>query len=66
MALNARIKSRASEAVRPFTAADIIDADDWLMEQPWPEILMSATRSAAPPSAPLPSSKLSSATTMST
>ena len=48
MALNARIRPRASAAVRPLTAADIIDADDWLIEQPWPEMRMSATR--APPS----------------
>ena len=45
--LNAR--ERASTSVRdlPFTAIDIIDAADWLMEQPWPSIRMSEM---APPS----------------
>ncbi len=43
MALKARMRSRASATVRPLTAAVIIDADDWLIEQPWPSILMSAT-----------------------
>ena len=36
IALNARVRSRTSSTVLPFTAADIIDADDWLIEQPWP------------------------------
>ena len=34
IALNALIRSRASATDRPFTAADIIDAADWLIEQP--------------------------------
>ena len=32
-----------SSTVLPLTAADIIDADDWLIEQPWPSMRMSAT-----------------------
>jgi hypothetical protein len=32
---------RASSTVRPSTAVVIIDADDWLMEQPWPPIRIS-------------------------
>jgi len=34
IALNERMSLRACSTGRPFTAADIIDADDWLMEQP--------------------------------
>ena len=33
-ALNARMRRRASATDLPFTAADIIDVDAWLMEQP--------------------------------
>jgi hypothetical protein len=40
-ALNARVSARTSSTVLPFTAADIIEADDWLIEQPCPPILMS-------------------------
>ncbi len=42
-ALNARISLRASATVLPFTAADIIDVDAWLIEQPWPAIFRSVT-----------------------
>ncbi len=39
MALKARmVSSCASSTVLPLTAADIIDAEDWLIEQPWPLI----------------------------
>ena len=38
------MSSRTSSTVLPLTAADIIEADDWLIEQPWPPILMSSTR----------------------
>ena len=41
IALNARVTARASPTLLPFTAADIIDADDWLIEQPWPVMRMS-------------------------
>src|SRR5205823_5606831 len=34
IALNARISDRASSTLLPLTEADIIDADDWLIEQP--------------------------------
>lgn len=34
IALNALTSSRASDTDLPFTAADIIEADDWLIEQP--------------------------------
>ena len=33
--------ARASSTLLPFTAADIIEADDWLIEQPWPVMRMS-------------------------
>ena len=33
--------SRASATDLPLTAALIIEADDWLIEQPWPEIFSS-------------------------
>src|SRR5581483_10332096 len=45
IALKARVRARASSTVLPFTAADIIDADDWLIEQPCPLMRTSATRS---------------------
>ena len=41
MALKAVVRSRTSSTVLPFTAADIIDAEDWLIEQPWPAMRMS-------------------------
>ena len=34
--LNLRIVARVSARLLPLTAVDIIDADDWLIEQPWP------------------------------
>ena len=34
IALNAVVRSAISASVLPFTAADIIDADAWLIEQP--------------------------------
>ena len=34
---------RTSSRPLPFTAADMSDADDWLMEQPEPPILRSAS-----------------------
>jgi len=34
MPLKARMSARASSTLLPFTAADIIEADDWLIEQP--------------------------------
>ncbi len=34
MALNDRDSSLTSATVRPFTAADIIDAEDWEIEHP--------------------------------
>ena len=34
MALKARVRSWTSSTVLPLTAADIIEADDWLIEQP--------------------------------
>ena len=43
MALKALIRARTSSADLPFTAEDIIEAEDWLIEQPWPEIRMSFT-----------------------
>ena len=43
MALKARIRALTSSAGLPFTAFDIIEAEDWLIEHPWPEILMSST-----------------------
>ena len=36
--LRARIVALACAGVFPLTAADIIEADDWLIEQPWPEM----------------------------
>ena len=36
MPLKARTSARASSIVLPLTAADIIDAEHWLIEQPWP------------------------------
>ena len=41
--LNVPISSRASSTDLPLTAADMSEADDWLIEQPVPAILMSAT-----------------------
>ena len=41
MPLKVRIRSRTSATGLPFTAADMSEADDWLMEQPVPAILMS-------------------------
>src|SRR5664280_510757 len=41
--LKVAISSRASSTVLTLTAAHISDADDWLIEQPVPPILMSAT-----------------------
>jgi len=35
---------RTSSSDLPLTAADMSDADDWLIEQPVPAILMSLTR----------------------
>jgi hypothetical protein len=43
MALKAFDRSRTSSIERPFTAADIIDAADWLIEQPCPLMRMSRT-----------------------
>ena len=43
MPLKVRIRSRTSATGLPFTAADMSEADDWLIEQPVPAILMSAT-----------------------
>ncbi len=43
MALNALVRSRTSSTDLPLTAADIIDAEDWLIEQPWPLMRMSST-----------------------
>ena len=34
MALKARMRRRASSTLLPFTAEDIIEAEDWLIEQP--------------------------------
>src|SRR3546814_1222707 len=45
MPLNARVSCSTSAIVLPFTADDIIDADDWLMEQPCPPMRMSFTTS---------------------
>ena len=45
MALKAWVRSCTSSMVLPLTAADIIEADDWLMEQPWPAMRMSRTTS---------------------
>ena len=42
MPLKVAISSRASATVLPLTAADIMEADDWLIEHPVPPILMSA------------------------
>ena len=36
IALNDRERSRTSATVLPLTAADIIEAEDWEIEQPWP------------------------------
>ena len=44
--LKVRIRSRTSATGLPLTAADISDAEDWLIEQPVPAILMSETRVA--------------------
>ena len=40
--LNVPISSRTSASDLPLTAADMSEADDWLIEQPVPAILMSA------------------------
>ena len=36
------------ETVRPVIAADIIDADDWEIEQPWPPMRTSDTMASSP------------------
>ena len=41
--LKVAMSSRASATDLPLTAADISEADDWLIEHPVPAILMSAT-----------------------
>ena len=41
--LKVGMRSRASLTGLPLTAADISEADDWLIEHPVPAILMSAT-----------------------
>ncbi len=43
MPLKVWISWRTSGTGLPFTAADMRDADDWLMEHPVPAILMSDT-----------------------
>ena len=43
--LNVRMVARVSARLLPLTAVDIIDADDWLIEQPCPVSLTSARRS---------------------
>ncbi len=40
--LKVPISSRTSASDLPLTAADMSEADDWLIEQPVPAILMSA------------------------
>ena len=45
MALKVRISRSTSASDLPFTAADMRDAEDWLIEQPVPLILMSTSRS---------------------
>jgi hypothetical protein len=45
IALNARDSLRTSSRVLPFTAADIIEAEDWLIEQPCPPMRTSRTTS---------------------
>ena len=42
-ALKARMSRRASATDFPFTAADIIEVDAWLIEHPWPAIFRSVT-----------------------
>ena len=44
--LKVRIRPRTSGTGFPLTAADINEADDWLIEQPVPAILMSETTSS--------------------
>ena len=41
--LKVPMSSRTSSSSLPLTAADISEADDWLMEQPEPPILRSAS-----------------------
>ncbi len=41
--LNARTSRRASSSDLPLTACDIIDAELWLIEQPWPVTFTSTT-----------------------
>ncbi len=43
--LKVAMRCRTSESGRPFTAADMSDAEDWLMEHPVPPILMSESAS---------------------
>ena len=43
MPLKVRISWRTSSTGLPLTAADISEAEDWLMEQPEPPILTSAS-----------------------
>ena len=43
MPLKVEISRRTSSTGLPLTAADISEADDWLMEQPEPPILRSAS-----------------------
>ena len=47
IALKAWVRASISATVLPFTAADIIEADDWLMEQPVPPMRMSSTTPAS-------------------
>ena len=47
MALKARMSWWASATVWPFTAALIIEAELWLIEQPWPAIFRSWTTPSA-------------------
>jgi hypothetical protein len=44
-ALNARMSCCTSGSGLPLIAAPIIDVEAWLIEQPWPAILMSCTTS---------------------
>ena len=38
MCLKARTRRRTSATLRPLMAVDIIDAEDWLIEHPWPPV----------------------------
>ena len=48
MALKARVSLRTSATVMPLIAADIIDADDWLIEHPVPPMRTSETVPSGP------------------